>query len=298
MKQNQTMYAAGLLVILALIYFVTQTGAKATKSIDGDIFALEASSIDRIVLKDAEQTLEFVLDKGQWLLDGYPADTLRVQTLLQQVSALQVDRLLSKNPEKHAKYEASDTAPSVLVYSKGAEVLSLIIGKQGAHFQETVVRETDKDDLYIVKTSLASLKTPRPSLYWDKTITDLDPGSITRVLAEGEYSYDLQREGASWKYDGSPVDPEKVQALLKGLASLKGTNVSTTDPLQQPHYLTLTLYTELGDPLVLPFHFKDDGASMMLVRPALSSKTFEFSKAGLNRFDRSMADLLPEGQES
>jgi len=118
---------------------------------------------------------------------------------------------------------------------------------------------------------------------------------VKRAKFAGTYNYELAREGVVWTYDGSQVDFEKVQNLLKPLANLKASNFSSAD-LDESHplYQSISLELESGEIVNLNFYLKDDKASTLLLQTSTKPKLFEYSKSGLNRFKTTVDDLLPD----
>ncbi len=299
MKNNQTLYAAGILVVLALIYFLTQTGNVDTKNIDSDLFAVEKYEVSSVAVNSAENPLEFVRNESVWRVEDYPVDTTRYYRILDQVTSLKVDRLITKNAEKHEKYEVIDSSPMVILKSEsGKSLLELIIGKQGANYQETFVRAAGQDEVYAVKSSLGQFKSMTASNFWDRTMTDLDVNMINRVRMEGEYSYMLERQGPVWTFNGEQVDLEKVVNMLKPLENLKGSNFADEISVDKVFYQSIHLGFENGETLDMDFHLKAEASPLLLVKISGMEKIFEYSKSGLNRYKKSFEDLkadpLPE----
>ncbi|NQV15543.1 DUF4340 domain-containing protein [bacterium] len=292
MKNNQTFIAAAVLALLALIYFVTQTGTVATKTIDPNIFQIDKAKVSAVEVNSPDGKLTFIKQNDVWNLSDYPVDTLRMNNLLEQFTSLSVDRMITKNPEKHLKYEVDDQSTFVSFTSDaGTQLLQLVLGKMGANYQETFVREADADEVYAVKSSLSQYKTIKPASFWDRTITNLDVNLINNVIFEGELNYILHREGPVWTYNGEQVDLDKVSNMLKPLANLKGTNFADNLTQENALYQSLQIGLETGESYDLVFHLKDEKASTLLVVASNKGKIFEYSKSGLNRFKKELADL-------
>ncbi|MBT3228775.1 MAG: DUF4340 domain-containing protein [Candidatus Marinimicrobia bacterium] len=295
MKNNQTLYAAGFLGILALLYYLTQTGAVDTKSIDIHKFEFDKNEIAEIELNSSDVVLGFIQTNGNWSLDNYPVDTVKLNQFLDLISDLQIDRLVTLNPEKHSKYEVSDGGGVVLARTAGdQELLRLIIGKQGANYQETFVREMSEDEVYAVKANLSRYKTMTQNDFWDRSMTHLDVNQINHVQLKGEINYVLQREGPVWTYNGQQVDFEKVVNMLRPLENLKASNFASEIEVNNTFYQNMVLGFENGNQVKLTFHLKEANGALLLVKVSGNDKIFEYSKSGLNRYKKELANLLPD----
>ncbi len=277
------------------MYFLTQTGAVDTKSIDSEKFAFDKNEIAAIELTSSDSVLKFKKTDGEWSLDDYPVDTVRMNQLLDHFSDLKIDRLITKKPEKYGKYEVTDEGSQIVMKSSdGKDLLSLVIGKRGANYQETFVREVSEDQVYAVKSSLSRYKNMAQKDFWDKSLTHLDVNQINHVDLKGEINYTLEREGPVWTYNGEQVDFEKVESMLSPLENLKGSNFAPEIGADHAFYQNIVLGFEDGSTLELTFHLKDANGALLLVKVSDNDKIFEYSKAGLNRYKKKLSDLLPD----
>ncbi|MEA3285847.1 MAG: DUF4340 domain-containing protein [Candidatus Marinimicrobia bacterium] len=295
MKNNQTIIGAGILLVLALIYYVTQTGAIDTKTVDQNKFAVNRESVKAIEVVTTDNKLEFAEGSTGWMLDDYPVDTSRMNSLLEQVTALKVDRMITSNPEKHAKYELISTSPRISLRSdNGTMLLDLLVGKQGANYLETFVREVGVDKVYAVKSNLGSYRNMEPGKYWDRAITDLDVNQIIRVSFAGDLNYELKREGPVWTYNGELTDFEKVTNMLKPLQNLKASNFAEAITEQNIFYQSIQIVLESAEIIDLEFYVDAERETTLLVKVTGGSKTFEYTKSGLNRFRKEYSELIAD----
>ncbi|NQV49116.1 MAG: DUF4340 domain-containing protein [Candidatus Marinimicrobia bacterium] len=295
MKNNQTLLAAGALLILALIYYFTQTGSVDTKAIDAGQFTIHRESIGSVQLSNNSGTLVLEASPVGWTLENYPVDTLKLSGLLDQFTNLTVDRLITKNPDQYNKYEVGDQGNTILVLSPdGSTLLELNLGKQGANYAETFVRNPAEEEVYAVKANLSQYKSMAAKDLWDRSITHLDLNQISSVVFKGEISYSLKREGPAWTYDSELVDPDKVTNLLRPLENMNGTGFAAALPAEKSLYESITFGFGDGSTQELNFYKKDEKGAILLVTINTKSKIFEYSSSSLNRFKKSVADLISD----
>lgn len=295
MKNNQTLWAAGALILLASLYYFTQTGAVDTKNITADALHFDSQNTASIELSNAQGRFSFSRTDHGWQLEDYPVDTLKMKRMLDDFAVLQTDRLITRNPEKHSKYEVLDNNTRFRAMSAtGIDALDLVIGKRGANFQETFVREFSEDEVFAVKTSLSQYHQKTQSDFWDRSITSLDINSIKSLEMKGEMNYSLARTGSLWEFNGEPVDFDKVMTLLRPLASMKASNFTESINPENVFYQNMVIGLENNLILELSFYLKDEQGALLLVRVSDNDKLFEFSKSSLNRFNKALEDLLPD----
>ncbi len=295
MKNNQTLYGAGILAVLVMLYYLTQAGAIDTKSVNADEFLVDKTEISTVELTGSKTTLFFTRDGSGWLLENYPVDSVRMNQFLALFSELQLDRLISKNTEKHSKYEVSDGSSRFHAKNgDGKDLLQLIIGKQGANYQETFVRADSENEVYAVKSNLSAYKNKTTKDFWDRSITQFDVNQVDQVTFNGELNYVLDREGAVWSYNGEQVDFEKVVNMLRPLENLKASNFADEIGSDNSFYQGLSIGFQDGSKLELNFFVKDANGALLLVEASGKDKLFEYSKSGLNRYKKDLGDLLPD----
>lgn len=298
MKQNQTIIAAVVLVVLAFLYWLTLSGEADTKSVDPDILKFDKELVSTIKVTTPDAELNFVKEAQNWVLDGYPVDTTRMERFLDLMSGLEADRVISKNEDKYSKYEVDETGTQISFHDNNNKLLkTLIIGKLGSNYQESFVKRGDKTPIYAVLASLSTYKEMKQRDFWDKTITDLNVDALTTVNFAGEYNFKLERQGPVWSFNGEQVDFEKVQNMLRSLEHMKASNFIDDIPEDKVWYQSIEMVLESGESIQLRFSLKDENASTLLLDASNRSKKFEYPKSSLNRFNKSLDDLKSEPVE-
>ncbi len=299
MKNRNNLIAGALLVILVIVYFAFKTGPQDTKQVDGDRFQFDTEGVGTIVVLSEDDTLRFTRMDREWLLDGYPADTNRVNALLEEFSTLTADRIVSTKVENHTKYEVGPDGKRIRFVDAGdARIEELILGKSGSNYMETMVRREAEDAVYAVKASLGRYRNATKSGYWNRSITSFGLEEIVGVRFSGMYDYSLKLNEGVWDYNGVGVDPKKVEDLLRPLGNMRASNfrqewVAAADPA-----LTISIDLYSGQNLELKFHEEGEEGSVMITTLAGNPMVFEFSKSSLNRYEKTLEDLQVEDSAS
>lgn len=297
MKNNQTLYAAGLLGILALLYFFTQTGQVDTKTIDSDMFTVEKDAIAEVELINPNVSLVMTKDETGWKLDDYPVDTIRMNQFLEVFSQLTPDRMITSNPDKHEKYEVTNEGAGFVARSNDSqELLNLVIGKQGANYMETFVRGRASNKVFAVKSSLAQYKNKSQKDFWDRSIAHIDVNQINAVSFLGEINYTLKRNGDAWTYNGELVDFDKTTTMLRPLENLKASNFADAIGTENTLYQEIELTFEDGSTTDLTCYLKEANGALLLIKVSGNDKIFEYSKSSLNHFNKQLSDLATDPQ--
>jgi len=293
MMNKQTIYAGASLLVLALLYYFTQTGNLDTKSIDQDQLIFDKEDVATVQVQATGEAFLFEQNSGQWELGGYPVDSVRMTSFISQMSALKIDRMVTQKTEKQMKYELTDQATQInFLSSAGQSLQHLILGKAGANYLETFVREAGADKIYAVKASLSQFKSFEPTDFWDRTMTSFSISNIVEVTFSGELNYRLNREGPVWMYNGEQVDLEKVTNMLRPLENMKANGFTEMILAEGLIYQSISITLDTGKSIDLKFHLEDAQATSLIVRVSDRTKVFEYPKSGLNRFDKQMDALL------
>lgn len=83
--------------------------------------------------------------------EKYPADAEKIEGLLDTLTLLNRNTLVTSNPDKHDSLELGSKGLNVTLYnSKGVKVVKLKVGKQGPNLFSTFVRDENENNVYLV----------------------------------------------------------------------------------------------------------------------------------------------------
>ncbi|HSW67154.1 MAG TPA: DUF4340 domain-containing protein [Bacteroidales bacterium] len=183
-----------------------------------------------------EETFHIERQGEQWKVgthqEQHNANTDQIERILEELSPLTPQQLISRNPEKWSEFHVSDeTGTRVKIYEGNNLAGDIVIGK--IHFAQhalqggrqnpeisTHVRLTGQDETFIVSGFLSSMFQPDLSAYRDQTVVKANLNDIEKIVVSGGegFGYELTREGDQWLINGVPADTEKTTAYLESLA--------------------------------------------------------------------------------
>ncbi len=160
-------------------------------------------------------------DDGWWLEYPieYPAVERTVGTAVGKLGSMNIDGLITDNPESFTKYEVDTVGVRVYVVAEGKST-GFIIGKNASNFQHTYMRRVGQNDVWLVKGSYRNVFGKVLKDWRDRTITDLPMESVREVeIIYPEETISLAWQDSLWKVTapGKSFDGETplVERLLR-----------------------------------------------------------------------------------
>ncbi|UCE01840.1 MAG: DUF4340 domain-containing protein [Candidatus Latescibacterota bacterium] len=210
----------------------------------------------RIDKADAE-AVELARVAGSWRITSpidYRADEAVVSAVLRALEGLELEDVVSTNPDKRSTFQVDDsTGTHVEVFAGDESVVALVVGKSSPDFAHTYVRRVDADEVYRAVGVLTYNFNKRVDDWRDKTILSLDQESIAKVtlhypkekaqvvLAHADTLWTLQVEGGQ---------PEVADSL------------SVVNLLRTASRLTTAAFVSDSDSLALDFDTPDFGVQI------------------------------------
>lgn len=118
----------------------------------------------------------------------YPAQTQKVENVLETISKIESGEVISKNPKNHSSFEVDKIqGKRVQLFDKNNKMLAdVYVGKMGQGFANpsTYVRKVGDDEVLSVNGMLSHLVQPGERNWQDMTIFQLDPENIASFTIE------------------------------------------------------------------------------------------------------------------
>jgi len=181
---------------------------------------ITSSDSDPIVLQKTDG--EWQVETGQGA--SYAADSSAIQELIESLTELKTNSMVSRKPDRHALYEVSpETGLQVETLDHKQRTLAeVLIGKSGPNIFSTYVRAADKNEVYLVDGILQNKISKTLNEWRDKRIFALDPNLITTFTVSGDQSLVLNKTDGKWLIgpEAAPANTATVEQAVQTLATL------------------------------------------------------------------------------
>jgi len=257
-KNNQVL--AGILTGLIVVFLSTNYFKKNSKALlKTDQITIDPSQISKITIKKPSpenEEITFSKKSEDWLISN---GTIRskpkpgnMSTMLSQLEALTIERLVSKSKTQWATYQLEDSMTTkVIVENLRGTVTKLFLGKtnsavptarpynQYPSSPTTYIRVDENPKIYSIKGPLPStLK--RTFQSWRKNdFLALDKKSVTNIQFNypDNVRFTLSKMGATWTVSGIDADSTKVAAYLNRMVYKENSEFADDfTPTLEPDY--------------------------------------------------------------
>lgn len=236
------------LIVVLIVLFVVQLGLVAlvywprpSQATSEPVFPnLSIADITALTIADSEGKQLKLARRGEgWVLPDagdYPAQTDRVNPLLEKLVGLKTGRLVAETAASHARLQVAEDAfvRRIDLETVRGERYTLYLGtapRAGAtHF-----RLKGQDRVYLTAGVAAFDATVEPVGYIDATYVSIPTADIAALRVENAQGVlEFTKEGESWKLAGlnpdQALDTFLVQSLVGRFASLSMTRPLGTAP--------------------------------------------------------------------
>lgn len=235
------LFWAGLFVLLlaGVILLLRYDSRKQKGVLARELVNLNIDDVTRleIIPRGAIEQSFYVERQGElWKVSDHhvqhSADSDQMERILDELSPMTPQQLISRNPEKWDEFQVSDeTGTRVKIYEDRRVAGDIIIGR--IHFAQhamqggrqnpeisTYVRLTGQDEIYIVSGFLSSMLQPSITAYRNRTVVRANEKDVQKIVATGNdgFDYELTRHGDNWLLDGTAADNETTTTYIESLA--------------------------------------------------------------------------------
>jgi len=220
-----------------LVAAVAVTTKKPERGITRLSYAeVKTDGVDRISIT-GKNPVELKKQDGKWRLDnGKEADNAAVTRLLDSVSKMKSNDLVTSDSSKYAEYEVdAEKGSTVALYAGNAKVAELTAGK---NVSGGMAVRTD-DGVFKV-TGLAQMMFSKANGGWiEHRMFEDKPDEVSRVELKlaGQKPYVLVKKDNTWQPEdpkalpaGFRFDAEAARSLASQLASLRAKDFEDKDP--------------------------------------------------------------------
>jgi len=232
MRRNPLALAGVLLMLILVIVLLVRPGGsgKTEEAASTSLYpGLDTSRVDQIRIRAGQAEADLFRDGGLWKVaseDSFPADPGGVQRILESVSKLTNDEVVSRVPEKYDLFQVdSAAAVEVVLGAAGEEEAHFFVGKSGPDFSSSYVRDAGREEVYLQPDPLKGVFDRGSRTWKDKTIFDLSEEEMAELwLVQGEEAVVLENK---WEEGWLVAEPEgyrpaegMAQGMARGLTHL------------------------------------------------------------------------------
>jgi len=208
------------LLLIALLYL---PGGEKGQPVVELVPGLAADSVAELSITDATgKTLSLKREPdGNWLIDDggsdmFPADAGQIQRIVNTLTSLQSQRLVTRTRSSHIRLQVDDNvfAKKIVFKAKDGKTQTLLLGSSSSP-QTIHVRPQATDDVYLASgISTWELDTDRES-WWQKGYVQVDRNRLQEVSLQNSHgSFTLRKEGGKWHVSGDEPQLEPEPAAL------------------------------------------------------------------------------------
>lgn len=233
MTERQVKAIFGVLAVLVIAYAGVQLLGGGDGGGGGDLGL--AAAVDgppdlvRIYRADGD-TLRLEVRRDTFRVNGFPADSSGVASLLTALDTAEADDLVSRNPENHGRLGvAAGEADSVAVGPADAPSFTFLLGASGRGGR--FVRRPGEDRVYLLEGPAASSLGRTEGRWRDRGVAALDTARVARLAVERDGRRTaFVRDSAGWRVSGSgPLGVSEVGTILGELAGLRASSQVPSD---------------------------------------------------------------------
>ena len=240
MNKKRLLILAAILALLAGLAFWRHGGWRETAPRAKSLFSFQANEVTQIQCRKNGQQTTLLKKDGRWFVrekeQEYRALGNIIEDLLKKLAVLQVDRVASRQKEKHALFEVDEEkGRRIKLIGKGGKVLAdFFLGKQGADYMSDYLRLADSQEVLVTKQELSYLfrrSDWRERRLFQAKVEDIRKLTLTYPKEEIVF---LQTAANDWRLQAplQGVAPKKeITRLFSTLNSLRAVKFPAKDEL-------------------------------------------------------------------
>jgi len=244
MNRSHLTLAGVALVLVALVLLLNnpfQDQVRRDNPEKSALFAVDdPAAVDRIQITGTDGATSTLVRSGaQWTVEdmnGFPADTAAVSSMLKSLTGIQAGNVVSHNPDNRAGLGVDDSGVKVAVWGGGKELASFVIGTTAqSDFTSSYLRPADGDAVYQVRGVNRNLFA-RSQGYGDRTLMAFEPEQVASLtLAAADTGWTVVHEDSVWTVsspDGTAGEGMEgmVTTVLRTLSRLNADGFATDLP--------------------------------------------------------------------
>ncbi|SYZ73445.1 hypothetical protein TRIP_C21563 [Candidatus Zixiibacteriota bacterium] len=298
-----------LLVIIAVWLTHSRMESKSIAPKESANFLkIDPAQINHIVINSVDDTLDFRLIDGKWILEGNPprlTDSNAVETMIAAAGEMKVGNIISENPERQKDFLVDSATGNLIQFYNNDQLLaSIFIGKMSPDFAHTYVRKPDSKEVYLADGLITYIFNRKHNQWLNRTIVALNPDSVEAVEFDyGDRAYHIDKSSSQWYAAKKPyrdslqADSLKVKNFLMQICHLKATDFISIADSGLVHFdppdLTIHINMNNGQSQTIEFAPIGDKSPRAYCRIPGFADTYVIPPALYDNFRREFSSFLP-----
>lgn len=215
-----------LLIILILVVVLVMLFVNLNR-LDKSFYGLD-KKVNSIEITNGGETNILVLQSGQWVVGNHNNQLAKpgtVEDMLATLSSLEINNIVSSNPDKQSVYQVDDSGIKVVMKNGDKIVEEFIVGKNGPSWPSSYIRFSEDNDVYFVRQTLSQIFGLRE--WRNMTIVQLDSSSIKGL--KWSNGLEIIKEDNEWKVvspEEFVIEEAKLKTVLDNLSNLQALDIA------------------------------------------------------------------------
>lgn len=251
----------------------------------------DPAEVNRFTLEHPPDTsfVELLKTNGTWQVQAnnetFEADSQKIETALQELTEMQVEALVTRDPEKHSRYRVDSTGTFITLFEDDSQSGQLIVSSAQAPggSGDIYVRVPGDDRVFSVSGLRRSSIQSNYNNWRDLTVWNLPADSITEIRFQypADSSFTMRKENGSWLAGADTLDEQKTSTLTNMLADLDVSGYPPEEMEQIDSEPTYTIDFSLndGETKTLAFYRFVDAEPAPLYKVRASGYPYTFTLA-------------------
>ena len=299
----------GVLVVLLIVYLIVNSARDVTYQPEA-FLKIDTTEVSGFSITNEHGTIKLRKSGGIWRLAepvDYPAEARFVDDLMKKIGAMEIETMISRDPEKASMFEV-DTAGVEVAVLAGADTLGqFIVGKMSDNYSNTYCRKIGEDTIYLIRGTFTGQLKRQAKDWRDKVILEMDKALISRLdFQYPRETFSLAKHDTVWalEFKGKevPAMDKMVDRTLSVISRFRAYDFVDGDSAKMVDFsvpeLALTISTEAGDQYRLAFVPQDVEENRYLVRKSgVENTLFVIYKGSANSIMKHAEDFEMKEEE-
>lgn len=233
MEAKKVIYSGIILLLIIAAMFTANflENSKEKKSF-ASFFPRFAENAGKVVLTQGENSVTLSLQEGRWFVNftevpelQYPADSVKVLSIIQKIAEMKQDNFVSKNSDNLATYGLTgDSVYSVQIFNReNNQTGDFLLGKRSENWRFNYFKLAGTSEVFMVGGGVGYAFNSDINEWRQRRIFDFNPAEIVEIIATEDGSTNsVSKDSAGvWTFaNGDKADSDTIASYIGEFLSL------------------------------------------------------------------------------